>query len=489
MEINEKEKIKSEEGEKNRILFFGVFFAGVFLLCIGYLCFFMIFRKETIVSNPYNATRQAILESRVVRGTIEAEDGTRIAYTANDENGNEVRVYPYRNLFAHVIGYNTNGRLGIEYSENYYLVQTHDSISDKIQNDLNNRKNKGDTVTTSLNVELQKAAYNALGVYRGAIIVTEPSTGKILAMVSKPDFDPNEIKNIWDEAINDEESTIFLNRALNGQYAPGSTFKIFTTIEYLTENPDTFDKYSFNCNGVYKAGDESIHCYGHSSHGKLDLYQSFARSCNSSFANLGMTLDRDKFGENLTELLFNSNLPTSLSCSKSKISMGNFLSDHDVLQEVIGQGKITITPMHLNMITMAIANGGILMEPYVVTGVRGSDESIVKENKPVTYGRLFSEDIADTMTLLMKGVCEYGTAKTLKNDDYTVCGKTGSAEYGETEDASHKGMLDSHSWFTCFAPAENPEIAVTVIVEDMGSGGDYAVPVARQVLDAYFGEN
>ena len=475
------------EKTNSSILFFGVLISGLFVLFMGYIFFFMFTQKESVVTNQYNTGRQAILESRIIRGSIEAANGERLAYTAVDEEGNELRVYPYRNVFAHVIGYSTNGKMGVESSENYSLVQSHETLSDKIQNDLNNKKDRGDTVVTSLDVDLQRAAYTALGVYQGAIIVTDVKTGQVLCMVSKPDFDPNEIAEIWDDVIHNDESTLLLNRATSGQYAPGSTFKIFTSIEYLKEHSEDWNQYKFNCKGTFKNEEgDTIHCYGHSAHGSLDFASSFARSCNSSFANIGMQLDRDAFGETLTDLLFNQTIPGQFQCAKSKISMGSHVDDYNMLQNSIGQGAVTITPIHLNMITAAIANGGTLYEPYVVTGVRGTDGSTVKTYNPVSMGRILPEDICANMRDFMRDVCTYGTAKSLSKASFTVAGKTGSAEFGTTEDAAHHGMLDSNAWFTGFAPAEDPEIAITVIVEQMGSGGDYAVPIARRVLETYF---
>ena len=150
-----------------------------------------------------------------------------------------------------------------------------------------------------------------------------------------------------------------------------------------------------------------------------------------------------------------------------------------MMQTSIGQGKTQITPVHLNMITSAIANGGVLMKPYVIDHVENDAGSVVKTFKPSEYKRLMSEEEADKLTELLTAVVEEGTARKLKGLSYTAAGKTGSAEYNNV-----KG--DSHAWFTGFAPAEDPEVCVTIIVEGAGSGGDYAVPIARRIFDAYF---
>ena len=155
------------------------------------------------------------------------------------------------------------------------------------------------------------------------------------------------------------------------------------------------------------------------------------------------------------------------------------MEDWEVLQTVIGQGKTQMTPMHLNMLTCAIANNGILMEPYVMERIESQSGLVVKRFGSKEYKKLMTEEEAAFLTDIMIQVVEVGTGDSLKGLSYTVAGKTGSAEYNNI-----KG--DSHAWFTGFAPAENPQICVTVILEDGGSGGEYAAPAAKRVFNAYF---
>ena len=208
---------------------------------------------------------------------------------------------------------------------------------------------------------------------------------------------------------------------------------------------------------------------------------SFAKSCNSSYANIGMTLDKQQFADTLEDLLFGKELPLTLQYNKSSMAIDEYMSDYDMMQTAIGQGKTLITPMHLNMITCAIANDGVLMKPYLIDKVMSNDGKTVKTFKPQQYGRLMTVEESAELKELMTAVVEKGTATKLKGRNYTAAGKTGSAEYGNI-----KG--ESHAWFTGFAPADNPEICVTIIVEGAGSGGDYAVPMARRIFDRYFSE-
>lgn len=456
------------------------FFLTLFIVMIGYLGYFTATSEQEMINNSYNS-RQEILLSRNYRGTIYSRDGEVLAETILDSEQNESRSYPFGNLFAHVVGYSTQGRMGVEALANYYLINTNTSLSNKAANDVAGVKNPGDNVFTTLDVQIQEVADSELSIYRGAIVVTEVSTGKVLAMVSHPDFDPNEIQDIWDSLVENDSSSVLLNRATQGLYPPGSTFKIVTALEYIRENPTSYDQYSFNCPGYFSYDGSRINCYHGSSHGQVSFTRSFAKSCNSSFANIGMGLDREAFADTLEELLFGEELPLTLTYSKSSIDMYAETSPESMMQTSIGQGVTQITPIQLNMITCAIANDGILMNPYLIDHVENDAGNIVKNFKPSVYGRLMSEDEAAVLTQLMTEVVENGTATKLSGLTYTAAGKTGSAEYNNI-----KG--DSHAWFTGFAPADNPEVCVTIIVEGAGSGGDYAVPIAKRIFDAYFRE-
>ncbi len=457
-----------------------VLFGGLFIGMAVYLVHFVATNEQDMINNSYNS-RQEILLSRNYRGAIYSRDGEVLAQTVMDEEQNETRVYPFANLFAHIVGYSTQGRMGVEALGNYYLINTNTSINNKVANEMAGIKNPGDNVYTTLDVQIQQVADEQLSVYKGAIIVTEVSTGKVLALVSHPDFDPNEISEIWDSLIEDESSTVLLNRATQGLYPPGSTFKMITSLEYIRENPGTWANYSYQCNGSYRYGESRINCYHGANHGAVDFESSFAKSCNSSFANIGMKLDREQFRKTLDDLLFDRELPLTLTYARSAASVSADMTDDDMIQTSIGQGKTQITPVHLNMITCAIANGGRLMKPYVIERVENDAGNAVKTFRPSAYVYLMTEDESQILRDMMVSVVEDGTGTKLKGLDYTAAGKTGSAEYNNV-----KG--DSHAWFTGFAPAENPQVCVTIIVEGAGSGGDYAVPIARRLFDAYFNE-
>ena len=473
----QKQKANKKSPHNNVIIYSTWFFALLFVAMIGYLSYFTATSKQEMINNSYNY-RQEILLSRNYRGSILSKDGEILAETILDEEENETRNYPYGSLFSHIVGYSTKGKMGVEALGNYYLINSNAPLSDKAANDLAGKKNPGDMIYTTLDVKLQEVASDEMGIYKGAVVVTEVKTGKILALVSQPDFDPNEITEIWDKLVNDSKSSVLVNRATQGLYPPGSTFKILTALEYIRENPTEYTQYHYGCAGAYQISDRKIRCYHGMKHGSVDLAKSFAKSCNSSFANMGMTLDRDLFSDTLDDFYFNNSLPLGLTHAKSSVSVSSETSDAEMMQVSIGQGSTLVTPIHLNMITAAIANQGMMMKPYVMDRVVNSAGNVIESFRPESCGQVMTQEEAAVLTELMAGVVQSGTATTLKNNIYTAAGKTGSAEYNSN--------ADSHAWFTGFAPVEDPEIAVTVIIEGAGSGGDYAAPIAKRIFNSYF---
>lgn len=473
-------KNKISKTKKNREITLVMWAFTLLFLCLaGYIMHYSLTHKQELINNSYNGRQQALLAQNR-RGKIYSADGNILAQTIMTEEGKEKREYPYQNLFAHVVGYAVNGRMGIESQANYYLINSNAPLSEKASLDIEDEKYPGDDVYTTLNVELQQVASAALGIYQGAIIVTEPDTGKILAMVSKPDFNPEEISDIWDKLVSDKDSSILLNRVTQGLYPPGSTFKIVTALEYMRENPDTYKSYRYNCTGAITRGEDRIQCYHGTVHGTLGFERSFAKSCNTSFANIGLSLDKSSFADTLNDLLFNEKLSLPFTTGVSRVDILADTSESDMMQISIGQGTASITPLQLNMITCAIANEGTAMKPYVIDYVQNSAGSKIKTFSPAVYARLMEADKAEHLRELMYHVVEEGTASRLKGLSYTAAGKTGSAEYGTV-----KG--DSHAWFTGFAPADDPQVCVTIIIEGAGAGGDYAVPIAKRIFDAYFG--
>ena len=446
---------------------------ALFLGLAVYMGYFLQVRSEDVINNSYNA-RLDRFSDRIVRGKIMAGDGTVLAETQVDADGNETRVYYYGSVFDHAVGYSAKGKTGIEALANFYLLTSHVNLLEQVGNELS-----GDNVYTTLDAELQQAAYAALGDRKGVVIAMEPDTGKVLAMVSKPGYDPNTLLQDWDwltDGGNGEGQ--LLNRATQGLYPPGSTFKIVTALEYMREHPGGYRDYQFDCSGVYVNGDYRIKCYHGTAHGHQDFTRSFANSCNGAFSSLGLGLNLGAFRDTAKSLLFNSPLPiTGLPYKQSSFQMGPGADTWEILQTSIGQGTTQVTPMHNAMITAAIANGGTLMKPYFLNSVETAGGEEIKKFMPASYGSLMTAGEAEGLTELMRTVVTEGTGSAVRTDAYTVAAKTGSAEFETGK--------ETHAWFTGFAPVENPKLVVTVLVEEGGSGGKAAAPIARQLFDIY----
>lgn len=471
-------KTKPDSHTNRNILLITYLMVGLFISMIGYFGYFLQVRGETVINNSYNA-RLDRFSDRIIRGELLSHDGRILARTEADEDGSERRVYPYGPLFAHSVGYSDHGKTGLEALANFYLLSSHMNLIEQTVNEFSGVKNIGDNVITTLDVALQQTASDALGGRRGAVIVMEPDTGKILAMISRPEYDPNTLGADWDFLISGENTEAqLLNRSTQGLYPPGSTFKILTILEYIREHPDTWREYTFDCDGIYECGDYTISCYHGNVHGHQTLEQAFANSCNGAFAALGQELDAGAMHDLAEQLLFNQELPLSLAYSKGSFTMNTGADTWEILQTSIGQGNTQITPMHNAMITAAIANGGILMKPYLLERVESSAGEEVKQFLPESAGSLMTADEAEALSGLMRLVVTEGTGSAVRTDAYSVAGKTGSAEF-ETG-------RETHAWFTGFAPAENPRLAVTVVVEEAGSGGQVAAPIARSIFDRYF---
>lgn len=473
---NKKKKNKRKDSTNKEFARVTYFFVALFLVMMGYIVYFNAVRSKDMINSPYNVRLDSMAE-RVVRGKILDQDGNVLAETLVAEDGTETRSYPYGDLYAHVVGYDSNGKAGLESTENFELLTSNAFFLERLEREIQEEKNIGDNIVTTLDTDLQKAAYNALGNYRGAVVVMEASTGKILAMVSKPTFNPNTIVEDWEWLTNDENSTL-LNRATQGAYAPGSVFKLVTTLEYIREN-DSYNEYNYYCEGEIEEDGTTIHCAGNYAHGSETLADSLAFSCNSSYVNMGLTLNINSFRNTAEDLLFNSKLPNILPYTESRFQLTSKSSTSEIMMTAMGQGKTQVSPYHMTLISAAIANGGNLMKPYLVDQVVNYTGNVISKNIPEKYEKLMTSDEASILKEYMSGVVEYGTGTALKNNFYSVAGKTGTAEYSSDKSKSH-------SWFTGFSNIENPEIVVTVVVESADQSGKSAVSVAKKVFDTYY---
>lgn len=474
--IEKEEKINKINEKMNGPVLGLTYICGFLILGLMiYLVRFMVVEKDQVIANAANS-RLDSYAADVERGDIVTSDGKVIA-----TNNGEERYYPYDNLFAHVVGYSKYTKAGIELVGNYYLSDSHANVLERFVNTLREDKNQGDTVVSTLDYTLQKTAYDSLGSANGAVVVMEPDTGKLLAMVSKPDFNPNEIDAVWEEANREgSESSVLLNRATQGLYPPGSTFKILTTLSYMRQYPRKYKKYEYNCveeNAIFN--NVSVHCYGRKTHGNEDLSEALANSCNQAFADIGTQLNVNRWRDTLEEFLFNKSLPYTDASATSRFYLDGKSDKGYIPQTAFGQGDTLITPLHNAMIMSTIANGGLMMKPYYIDSIENYKGTRIRKFSPDSYDALMTEDEVEVLTSYLRKVVTEGTAADyFGGTSYEAAGKTGTAEYANGE--------HDFSWFVGFANVEEPDIVVSVVVEESDVNGVKATAVARQIMDAYY---
>ncbi len=466
------ENIKNTDKEYSLVFYiFGI----IFLAMIGYFIYFMVFESEEFINNDYNKL-QTLFEEDVTRGDIITSDGYVIAETIEDEDGQEVRSYPYKEMFAHVSGYAGSSKMGLEKQFNFELLRSHAFITEQLMCELTGEKKPGDNVITTIRYDLQSVAYEALGDYDGAVIVMEPSTGKILAMVSKPDYNPNTVTKDWEEL---QKGSALYNRTTQGKYTPGSTFKILTTLAYIRSNPTAYADYTYECVGAVTIDGKTIHCASHTAHGTLNLDGAFSASCNTFYASLIQQMDMTTLQEVCDSLLFNQSLPIGLESSKSSFALSNEDTTALKMDTLIGQGKTTTSPLHMAMLASAICNDGVAMKPTLLEQTTTYQGAVLTQESYTEYKSLFTAEETAIMQELMKNAIDNGTASRLSKKDYTAYGKTGSAQTSSDLDVTN-------AWFVGYAKLEDKEIAIAVVVEDSGSVSKYEVPIAEKIFDTYF---
>ena len=413
------------------------------------------------------------------------------------------RYYPKGKLASRVIGFTGGDNQGIiglevEYEEilkgiNGKILTTTDARGIE-QNGIGESRQEpvaGRDLKVSLDVNIQaycqQAAEKAMAEKQAdsvSILLMNPQNGEIYACVNVPEFDLNDpftlqqdTTGLSEKEIQDLLNQMWRNACINDTYEPGSTFKIITALEYIREYDA--DSYSYHCTGsAYIQGGTSIPCFDNKAHGTENLKTAFANSCNSAFSTIGTQLNRSAFKNLCSTLMFNSNLPIGIEYNSSSFTLDDSSGISEAQETAIGQGKTMMTPIHNLMITAAIANDGVMMTPYLVDHVQTADKIIVEQTTPTALATVATADEAEQLTQYMRVVVTQGTGYALKNASYKAAGKTGSAQYDSSDNV--------HSWFVGFAPYDDPEVAICVILEGGYTGVRNASYVAKEVLDAYF---
>ncbi len=441
------------------------------LLCVGY-ALTVYTQGSTWASTSYNTRGNA---ANALRGDITDRDGIVLATT--DESGDRVYLAntQARRALSQTVGdvMGMSGT-GVETYHSSMLMDISSSLVGRLSELVSGSQHVGSSIQLTIDAELQAYVSSIFpDGYKGAVCIINYKTGEILAMVSKPDYDPAAIVNRQSSAA--VEDTAYLNRCLQGLYTPGSVFKIVTLTSALINDPDVVHQ-TFKCAGIWEFGNSKVNCAGNTAHGTLDLETAFAKSCNVTFGKLAYQLGADRlrataeqfgFNENFKfgdVIVYNSQFPTSMP------------SDADLVWAGVGQGTVLVTPLHMAMIAASVANGGIMMKPYLVKQVVSSTGAVTETGAPSEYRRVMSYDVAGTIASYMRKAVTSGTATKAAISGSIVCGKTGSAETSDDK------TVQTNAWYVGFVYDDQHPYAISVVIEAAGAGGSQAAPIAAKAL-------
>ena len=445
--------------------------AALFAVTIVYCCYSVYFYGGRWVANPYNP-RISDQKQRVVMGTVTDRDGTVLAYS--DETG--ARRYnaseEVRRAVSQVVG-DGGGKVatGVDTFHAQYLLGFKAGLLERLTDAFTGTTQRGDDVRLTISERLSRYISEQFPAgKRGAVVVLNYKTNEILAMVSMPQFDPTDM----DEALEDEASGALINRATQGLYPPGSTFKIVTLASALENLPD-LDSFAYDCTGYAAVGSYAV--TDKTAHGMQTLSQAFSNSCNTAFAALAGELGYSLLGATAENLGFNQNFMFGdLIVYNSSYPIDN-LSDEDLAWSAVGQGRVLATPMHMALIASAVANGGVMNEPRLIAQITTPQGGERRPPARATGWRVMSEAAAQRIENELVRAVKSGTGtRAALGNGYTVAGKTGSAEVSDDK------SVEADAWFVGYVTNENAPYAICVVVENGGSGGGVAAPLARKTL-------
>ncbi|GAA1978707.1 penicillin-binding transpeptidase domain-containing protein [Terrabacter lapilli] len=442
--------------------------------------------KRTLLDS-YSRERGAIIVGgQAVAKSVPVQDQYRF-----------LRTYPQGELYSHLTGfysYSVGAPYGLEHAADDLLSGDADQLFVRRVTDLiTGRKTSGATIELTIDPKAQKAADQALGQSRGAVVALDPKTGAILAMVSHPAYDPNGLAShdlnkaakAW-QSLSTDKDKAYLNRALSGVYPPGSTFKVVTAAAALENGVVTNENSSVPGPAQLDLPLTSTNLPNENGQpcgpgDKTTLIHALEISCNTAFGSLGLELGGEKLRAQAAKFGFGDSLQVPMRVATSSVPAD--LNEPQSAQAAIGQYDVRTTPLQMAMVAAGIANKGSVMTPYLIQSVRSANLDIIESAPdPVELSQAVSEQTASIVTKMMVSVVDNGSGARARIPGVDVAGKTGTAQ--------HDPGKPPHAWFISFAPAADPKVAVAVVVEDGGvtgsevGGGRVAAPIARAVMEA-----
>ena len=477
-----------------RIRQLGIGLVACYVALFISLNYWQVLRADDLNADPRN-TRQAAADFARERGRILTADGVVAAESVPVDTRYEwLRTYPQGDLLGHVTGWFSFlfGTDGIERQYDAELAGR--TVEQRVRGfaDLFVPRRRLADVTLTVRADVQRAARDALGEQEGSVVAVDPRTGAVLALWSWPSYDPN-LLSTHDFDMAREARALFLLDPRNplrassyrDRYFPGSTFKVVTGVAGLESGGVTAvaPEYPVETEWTPPQTTRPIRNSGGACGGPLP--EIMRVSCNTSFARMGVDLGAQRMVDTATAFGFNRDVPIDLPRPVQSVypPVEAFADDIPKLaQTAFGQNEVQATPLQMAMVAAAVANGGTLMQPYVMRDIRDADGTVTRRTLPTRWSTVMSPASAATMRDAMVGVVTSGTGQRAQIPGVSVAGKTGTAQLG-TDPPS------SHAWFVSFAPAEAPRVAVAVIVEGQPgvsevTGGRLAAPIARAVMEA-----
>lgn len=439
-----------------------------FVLIALLLGYWQVVMAPRLSADQYNQ-RQRLALQRIHPGKVATQDGEVILSPARQRNEWKFS-YPGGRDFAHLSGYAPATGLQKGLREALYgLGQYADPWRDLLRGGA-----AGNDITLTIDAAAQKLATAEMQGKRGAIVALDAKTGAARVLVSAPAYDPALVMSSELEfnLFNSDPESPEINRAVLGLYAPGSVFKIFTAavgIDLGLVTPDS----TFTCAGTERVARAKVRCRITRGHGRLTLDKALYDSCNIAFAKLGEKIGIENFIAYSKKFHLLDPADLALPSKEGRMyDFRGFKGEVALTEAAFGQGATMLSPLQIARLTLGIANQGHMLQPYLVDTIKSGSRQM--SGKAKDFGQAVSPETAATVAGMMVDVVERGTGRVAGISGIKVAGKTGSAELLHGP---------AHAWFTCFAPADDPQVVVTVIVEGGGSGSEAAGPIARRVLE------
>ena len=470
---------------------FGLFVV-LFAVLIVFTSWWSVFDAEALKEKQANK-RPLLEQQQIERGRILAADGTVLARSVAKGRGDAtryVRRYPEGMLYGHPIGYSfvREGDSEFEKFHNDELVGEGSEFG-SILDELRGVQQEGNDIVTSIDAEAQRVALEDLEAAGfGAVVAIEPSTGRVRVMASNPPYDPNRVPFELSELNQDPDSPL-LNRATQGQYPPGSTFKVVTAAAGLDSGAITSET-TIDAPGTIEVQGQPLSNDFDEDFGAISLDTALTNSVNTWFAQLGEQLGAETMFEYMDAFGFGStpaiDLPEDQVYTSGVFSDDELLGRNDpvdIARVAFGQERLAVTPLQMAEVAAAVANGGRLMKPQIWSRVVDPDGRVTKRLDPSQYSQPIDEQTAAELTTAMEGVVSEGTGTNAAIAGVAVAGKTGTAETPFNESCGG-GSEENQAWFIGFAPADDPQIAIAATVEcTIAFGGDIAAPIFRDVAE------